>query len=77
MITDSLIQAFLTTAGALIGLLPDMPSDVVGASGGWKFITAFDYLIPISEFILFLPVLAVCFSALSIWRIVRAFLPGG
>lgn len=75
MITDTIVGFFIGFVNMLVNLLPAMPD--VGQDGGWKFIGAFNYLLPVEEFVAFLPVIASTYAALGVFRIVRLLNPLG
>jgi hypothetical protein len=76
MITDSVLNILYNLLDGLFGLLPDMPQNNVAHNLG-AVVGEFNYVLPISEFMGFVPVIAAVMAGFLIWRLVRAFLPGG
>ncbi len=77
MITDFIIGVFHGVFVALINKAPDMP--VRPAELDWLFdlLGSVGYVLPVSQFVAFLPVMTAAFGALAVWRAVRYLLPGG
>lgn len=76
MIVDLIMDGLFALLDALLGILPTMPA-VSTNDGQWKNILASaNYLVPLSEFLLWLPAFGVILGALGIWRLIR-FIRGG
>jgi hypothetical protein len=77
MITDLIIGIIHAILDGLVILAPEMPERPAGLDGILHVMSAIDYLLPISEWWDFFPVMLSVYGAMALWRGIRLLLPGG
>lgn len=77
MITDAIISVVYGLVSALRDLLPDAPERLDAIDNMLWVARSVDYLLPVTEIVSFMGVVAIVYGAFLVWRIVRALNPLG